>query len=154
MSVNHVILVGRLGRDPESRFTGGGTQVANFSIATEESYKDRNGDKQKKTEWHRLIAWGKLAEIVQKYLTKGSLIYIEGTLATRKWKDKENIERYTTEITVRQLRMLGGGTRRSDDSDASAEDHTQGDHGDRYDAQRPGSDAGSGSQISDEDIPF
>src|ERR1700759_5582897 len=100
MSVNKVILVGRLGRDPETRFTGGGQAVANFTMATDETYKDRNGERQKKTEWHRIVAWGPRAEFAQKYLKKGSLIYLEGRLQTREWQDKENQKRSTTEINV------------------------------------------------------
>jgi single-strand DNA-binding protein len=89
MSVNKVILIGRLGRDPETRFTASGQAVANFSIATDESYKDRNGERQKRTEWHRLVVWGKQAEVVQKFLKKGSQAYFEGRLQTREWQDKE-----------------------------------------------------------------
>src|SRR5260370_38720726 len=83
MSVNKVILVGRLGRDPETRYTGGGQAVANFSMATDESYKDKNGERQKRTEWHKIVAWSKLAEIAQQDLKKGSLLYLEGPLQTR-----------------------------------------------------------------------
>src|SRR5271157_4435525 len=108
MSVNKVILVGRLGKDPEVRFTGGGQAVANFTMATDYSYKDRNGERQKRTEWHRIVAWRKLAEIVQQYLKKGSLIYIEGRIETREWQDKEGQKRYTTEIIANEMRMLGG----------------------------------------------
>lgn len=147
MSVNKVILVGRLGRDPETRFTGGGQAVANFSMATDETYKDRNGVKQKKTEWHKLVAWGKLAEIVQKFLTKGSLIYIEGTLHTREWQDKEGVKKYTTEITAYQMRMLGGGDRRQPaDGDA--------DSGPAESYNHQGTGGTAGPEISDEDIPF
>ncbi len=110
MSVNRVILVGRLGREPETRYTSEGTAVCNFSLATDESYKDKSGEKQKKTEWHKLVAWGKLAEIVQQYLTKGSLVYIEGKLQTRKW-EKDGQERQSTEIVCQSMKMLGGGKR-------------------------------------------
>ncbi len=85
MSVNKVILVGRLGRDPETRYTGGGQAVANFSVATDETYKDRNGERQKRTEWHRITVWGKQAEIAQQYLKKGSLVFIEGRIQSREW---------------------------------------------------------------------
>ncbi len=95
MSVNKAILVGRLGKDPETRFTSGGQAVATFNMATDSSYKDRNGERQKRTEWHRIKAWGKLAEIVQQYLKKGSLIFIEGRIETREWQDKEGVKRYT-----------------------------------------------------------
>src|SRR4051794_38900692 len=98
MSVNKVILVGRLGRDPETRYTGSGQAVANFSIATDESYKDKNGEKQKRTEWHKIIVWGKQAEIAQQYLKKGGLVFIEGRIQSREWKDKENAKHVSFEI--------------------------------------------------------
>jgi single-strand DNA-binding protein len=87
MSVNKAILVGRLGRDPETRFTGGGQAVANFSVATDETYKDKNGERQKRTEWHKIVVWGKQAEIAQQYLKKGSLVFIEGRIQSREWQD-------------------------------------------------------------------
>src|SRR5215475_4627365 len=108
MSVNKVILVGRLGRDPETRYTGGGQAVANFSLATDSTYKDKNGERQKRTEWHKLVVWGKQAEIAQQYLKKGSLIFVDGRLQTREWQDKEGQKRTTTEIVVNDFRMLGG----------------------------------------------
>ena len=108
-SINKVILIGRLGRDPEIRYTPNGDAVANFSIATSENWKDKNtGEKKEKTEWHRLVAFRRLAEIIGEYLTKGSQIYIEGKLQTREWDDKEGNKRYTTEIVVNQMQMLGG----------------------------------------------
>lgn len=107
-SVNRVTLVGRLGQDPETKEVNG-TTVANFSIATSETWKDKDsGERKERTEWHRLVAWGRQAEIVGEYLNKGSLIYIEGQLQTRKWTDKEDNERYTTEIRVGMMKMLGG----------------------------------------------
>src|SRR4029077_5000133 len=108
MSVNKVILVGRLGRDPETRYTGGGQAVANFSMATDETYKDKNGERQKRTEWHKIVVWSKMAEIAQQYLKKGSLLYLEGRLQTREWQDKEGQKRTTTEIVATNFRMLGG----------------------------------------------
>lgn len=153
MSVNKAILVGRIGRDPETRFTGGGTAVANFSVATEESFKDRSGNKQKKTEWHRIITWGKLAEIVQQYVTKGMLVYIEGSIGTREWKDKEGNKRTSTEITARNLRMLGGGTRKDGGSNAGGEDSHWDDQEDR-DSRGSSSQGTSGPEIADDDIPF
>ena len=108
MSVNKVILVGRLGRDPETRYTGGGQAVANFSVATDETYKDRNGEKQKRTEWHKIVVWGKQAEIAQQYLKKGSLIFIEGRIQSREWQDKEGQKRTSFEIVASNFRMLGG----------------------------------------------
>src|SRR6266851_5738832 len=112
MSVNKVILVGRLGRDPETRYTGSGQAVANFSIATDESYKDKNGEKQKRTEWHRIILWGKQAEIAQKYLTKGALVFVEGRIQSREWEDKEKEKHTSFEIVGTNFRMLGGGDAR------------------------------------------
>jgi len=108
MSVNKVILVGRLGRDPETRFTSGGQAVANFSVATDESYKDRNGERQKRTEWHKIVVWGKQAEIAQQYLKKGSLVFIEGRIQSREWQDKEGQKRTSFEIVASNFRMLGG----------------------------------------------
>jgi single-strand DNA-binding protein len=97
-SLNKVILIGRLGRDPEMRYTPSGQPVANFSIATDESYKDKQGQKVEKSEWHRIVVWGKQAEFCGNYLSKGRLVYIEGKLETRKWTDKDGAEKYTTEI--------------------------------------------------------
>src|SRR5271155_1430033 len=108
MSVNKVILVGRLGRDPETRFTGGGQAVANFSVATDETYKDKNGERQKRTEWHKIVVWGKQAEIAQQYLKKGSLLFIEGRIQSREWQDKEGQKRASFEIVASNFRMLGG----------------------------------------------
>src|ERR1700691_4198134 len=108
MSVNKVILVGRLGRDPETRYTGGGQAVANFSVATDETYKDKSGDRQKRTEWHKIVVWGKQAEIAQQYLKKGSLIFIEGRIQSREWQDKEDQKRTSFEIVATNFRMLGG----------------------------------------------
>ena len=90
MSVNKAILVGRLGRDPETRYTSGGQAVANFTLATDETFKDRAGERQKRTEWHRVVLWGKLAEIAQQYLKKGQLVYLEGRIQSRQWEDKRD----------------------------------------------------------------
>jgi single-strand DNA-binding protein len=107
MSVNKVILVGNLGKDPELRYTASGTAVCNFSIATTERFKDREGQQQEKTEWHNISTWRQLAEICGKYLTKGKQVYIEGKLQTRKWEDRDGNDRYTTEIVADQMQMLG-----------------------------------------------
>jgi single-strand DNA-binding protein len=147
MSVNKVILVGRLGRDPETRFTGGGQAVANFTLATDSTYKDRSGERQKKTEWHRIVAWSKLAEICQQYLKKGSLIYIEGRLQTREWEDKSGQKRTTTEIVASEMRMLGS---RSDSAAAGA----GASHAAEPDAIAADDTGGHEPSISDEDIPF
>ena len=106
--VNKVILIGNLGRDPEIRYTPDGTAVANFSIATSREWSDRNtGEKKKQVEWHRIVAFRRLAEICGEYLSKGSQIYIEGHLQTREWDDKDGNKRYTTEIVANQMQMLG-----------------------------------------------
>ena len=113
--VNKVILIGNLGADPEVRYTPDGAPVANFNLATSESWNDRSsGEKQERTEWHRLVVWRKLAEIAGQYLKKGSKIYIEGKLQTRSWEDQSGQKRYTTEVVVNELQMLdsrgeGGG---------------------------------------------
>jgi single-strand DNA-binding protein len=106
-SVNKVILVGNLGRDPETRYTAGGDPITNVSIATTDTWKDKNGEKQEKTEWHRVAFFGKLAEIAGEYLKKGSQVYVEGRLQTRKWQDKEGQDKYTTEIVADRMQMLG-----------------------------------------------
>jgi single-strand DNA-binding protein len=106
MSVNKVILVGRLGRDPETRYTGGGSAVSNFTLATDETFKS-NGERQKRTEWHKLVVFGKQAEIAQQYLKKGSLVFIDGRIQTREWQDKEGQKRTSFEIVVNNFQMLG-----------------------------------------------
>ncbi len=103
--VNKTILVGRLGRDPETRFTGGGIAVGNFSMATDETYKDKNGERQKRTEWHRIIVWGKQAEIAQKYLKKGALVFVEGRIQSREW-EKDGEKHRSFEIVANNFRML------------------------------------------------
>jgi single-strand DNA-binding protein len=152
MSVNKAILVGRLGRDPETRYTSGGQAVANFTLATDETFKDRSGERQKRTEWHRVVLWGKLAEIAQQYLKKGMLVYVEGRIQTRQWEDKrDGQKRQTTEIVGTTMRMLGSrgegtgigpgpGAGRSADSD--------------MEGMMPSDEPAAGTEISDEDIPF
>lgn len=106
-SVNKVILVGNLGRDAEMRYTTAGAAVATFSIATTESWKGRDGERQEKTEWHRVVLWGKQAESLQEYLVKGKQVYVEGRLQTRQWDDKDGNKRYTTEIKADRITLLG-----------------------------------------------
>ena len=106
-SVNKVILIGNLGRDPEVRFTQGGTPVANFTMATTERWNDPSGEKKEKTEWHRIVVWGKQAEIAGEYLRKGRPVYIEGSLQTREWVDRDGNKRYTTEVRAQRLQLLG-----------------------------------------------
>lgn len=126
-SLNKAMLIGRLGQDPEVRYTQSNTAVANFSLATNERYKDRNGEFQERTEWHRIVAWGRTAEICQEYLKKGSLVYIEGPIQTREWEDKDGQKKYTTEIKALTMQMLdsrgdqmGGGETSSKPKNSSA----------------------------------
>jgi len=159
MSVNKVILVGRLGRDPETRYTGGGQAVANFSVATDETYKDKAGERQKRTEWHKIVVWGKQAEIAQQYLKKGSLIFIEGRIQSREWQDKEGQKRTSFEIVASNFRMLGG---RGDGGGSGGGGGSMGGgRAEEHDQSAPADDFGgggsaghSGPEISDEDIPF
>lgn len=135
MSVNKVILIGRLGRDPETRFTSSGTAVCNFTLATDESYKDRSGERQKRTEWHRVQVWQKLAEICQQYLKKGMLVYIEGRIQTREWEDqRDGQKKSTTEIVANAMRMLEGKKDGAAPHESEAPAH--------------------GAEIDDSDIPF
>ena len=106
-SVNKVILVGHLGKDPEIRYTGNSIPVASFSLATTEYYKDKNGNRQEITEWHNIVAWRSLAELSEKYLKKGKQLYVEGKLRTRSWDDKEGNKRYTTEVIADNFVLLG-----------------------------------------------
>lgn len=108
-SINKAIIIGNVGKDPEVKYTNAGRAIANLSIATSSSWKDKNtGEKKEETEWHRIVFYDRLAEVVGEYVKKGSSIYVEGRLKTRKWQDKEGIDRYTTEIQADQMTMLGG----------------------------------------------
>lgn len=132
MSVNKVILVGRLGNNPEIRYTPSGAAVANFSLATNESWNDKSGQKQERTEWHRVVVWGKLAQLCGEYLTKGRQCFVEGRLQTRQWQDKDGQTKYTTEVIATTVQFLGdragagqgatygGGARANNASDESA----------------------------------
>ena len=106
--VNKVMLIGHLGADPELRYTPSGAAVANFRMATSETWTDANGEKQERTEWHSIVAWRKLAEICGEYLKKGSQVYIEGRLQTRSWEGQDGVKRYSTEVVARDMQMLGG----------------------------------------------
>ena len=147
MSYNKAILIGNLGRDPEIRTTQTGKQVAALNLATSEKYKDRDGNYADKTEWHRLVAWGNLAQICERHLKKGSRILVEGKIETRKWTSSQGEDRYTTEIIVRELKMLGdsGGNR---DQQGQGQGQPSRDH----QAPMPG-DYGSADDLND-DIPF
>jgi single-strand DNA-binding protein len=107
--VNKVILLGRVGRNPEVRYAASGAAVANFSIATTETWKDKSGAKQEKTEWHKITAWNRLGEICGEYVSKGMMLYIEGKLTTRSWEDKSGEKKYSTEVIADSIKMLGGG---------------------------------------------
>jgi single-strand DNA-binding protein len=108
-SVNKAIIIGHLGADPEVRYTQGGQAVANFNVATSENWNDQQGNRQERTEWHRIVAWGKLGELCKQYLSKGRQVYIEGRIQTSKWQDKDGNDRYTTEIVANQVTFLGSG---------------------------------------------
>ena len=137
--INKVILVGNVGQDPEIRYTPQGAAVANLSVATSESWKDKNtGEQQEKTEWHRVVAFRRLAEIIGEYVNKGSKVYIEGKLQTRKWQDNNGQDRYTTEIVANEMQMLGSRGRNDDSV------------GEEFAA--PSGNAGDGG--FDDDIPF
>jgi single-strand DNA-binding protein len=144
-SVNKVILVGNLGRDAELRYTPGGAAVATLNLATTEVFKDREGQKKEDTQWHRVILWGKTAETLQDYLTKGKQIYVEGKLQTRKWKDKDGNDKYTTEVRGDRVVLLGGGSRgeglASRGSSSSSEEFAH-------------AEVGGGVELTDDDIPF
>jgi len=113
MSVNKVILVGRLGADPEVRYSGGGTAVTNFRVATDRQWKDKDGNKQQETEWHRCVAFGRTGEVCGEYLHKGSQVYVEGRIKTKEWADKDGNKRWSTDILVEQMKMLGSKGERS-----------------------------------------
>ena len=148
--MNKVILIGNLGADPEVRYTPDGAPVANFNLATSESWNDRtSGEKQERTEWHRLVVWRKLAEIAGQYLKKGSKIYVEGKLQTRSWEDQSGQKRYTTEVVVNDMQMLdsrgeggGGGGVARDPGPAAQPEY----------GPPPGGGSGGGSE--DDDLPF
>lgn len=158
-SVNKVILVGNLGRDPEMRYMPSGDALASFSIATTDTWKDKSGQRQERTEWHRISMFGKQAEIAGQYLKKGSSVYIEGRLQTRKWTDKEGQERQTTEVVADRMQMLGG---RSGGNAFEVMDDDDMDQTPRQSAprqQQPAGNAkpassGSGFDDFEDDIPF
>jgi len=149
--VNKVIIIGNLGKDPETRYMPSGSAVTNMSIATAESWKDKvSGEQQERTEWHKVAMFGKLAEIAAEYLRKGSQVYIEGKLRTRKWQDKEGKDRYTTEIVADEMYMLGG---KSGGAGASASASAGGGQ-QRTAAAVNDSDGGGPPGDFDDDIPF
>ncbi len=151
--INKVILVGNVGRDPELRYTASGTAVANFSLATSRRYKDRDGNQQEQTEWHRCVAWARTAEIVNQYANKGKQLYIEGRLQTRQWEDRDGNTRYTTEVVADNIQLLGraggggggGGGDYGDPGPASAPSEG---------ASGGGTAGGGDAPVNDDDIPF
>lgn len=118
MSINKVMIIGRLGQDPELKYTPSGAAVCNFTLATSESWADKSGQKQEKTEWHRVVVWGKLAELCNQYLGKGRQAYIEGSLQTRSWDAKDGTKRYITEINARNVQFLGSNANAGDTASA------------------------------------
>lgn len=123
--MNKVFLIGRLGRDPETKYTASGQAVCNFSVATDESYKDRNGERQKKTEWHKIVVWGKQGEASQQYLKKGSLVFIEGRIQSREWQDKEGLKRTSFEIVAGEFRCLDGRSANGKDAEREKPEPTR-----------------------------
>ncbi|MCC7440337.1 MAG: single-stranded DNA-binding protein [Bdellovibrionales bacterium] len=159
MSVNKVILVGRLGQNPEMRYTPSGAAVANFSLATNENWVGKDGQKQERTEWHRIVVWGKLAELCNQYLQKGREAYLEGRLQTRQWQDKDGHTKYTTEIHAQTVQFLGGGAGRG----ADRGDVASAPSGASYDMGGPSAQGAAASgggfaqqapSFTEDDIPF
>jgi single-strand DNA-binding protein len=150
--VNKVILVGNLGKDPETRYMPNGKAVTNFSIATSESWKDKQtGEQREQTEWHNIVMYDRLAEIAAEYLKKGSQVYIEGKLRTRKWQDKEGRDRYTTEINANEMQMLGARPGASSSGAPSPAQRTEVERSPSTPARAP---AAAGGVEFDDDIPF
>ncbi len=148
MGVNKVILIGNLGKDPELRYTPGGQAVATFSLATTERWNDKNGQRQDRTEWHNIVVWGKLAELVNQYLKKGRSAYIEGRITTRSWDDRDGVKKYRTEIVANQVQFLGSANSSANDMEPSV-----------MDQNIPGFDMAPvepsiGGAAVDEDLPF
>jgi single-strand DNA-binding protein len=153
-SVNKVIIIGNLGRDPETRYMPEGGAITNISVATTETWKDKQGEKQEKTEWHRVAFFGKLAEIAGEYLKKGSQVYVEGRLQTRKWQDKDGADKYTTEIVANAMQMLGsrqgmGGGDRGGDTGGEREGASA-----RAQPKATAKPAGGKFDDLEDDIPF
>ncbi len=154
--INKAIIVGRLGKDPETRYTGEGKAVTNFSIATSEEWKDKNtGEKKENTEWHRIVAWDRLAEICDQFLHKGSMVYVEGKIQTRQWQDNDGNTKYTTEIIAKIMQMLdsknaGGDNRAQSGQSGQSRQGYQSQGGGQ---QQQGHQGGQGGAMND-DIPF
>lgn len=152
-SVNKVILLGRLGKDPEVKYTPSGTAVAKFTLATNDRFKDKDGNWQDRTEWHNITAWARTAEVVGEYLKKGSQVYIEGSLRTHSWDDKQTGQKkYMTEINVNDLVMLGGKGESGGGGDFAASRSAPA--GNNFDQRTPEPEPAGAGPITDEDIPF
>jgi single-strand DNA-binding protein len=154
--INKVILVGNLGKDPEMKYTASGAAIANITVATSESWNDKQtGEKVEKTEWHRVVAFQRLAEIMGEYLKKGSQVYIEGKIQTRKWQDQSGADRYSTEVVASQMQMLGGGVTDSNRNPKPPEQQGSGFR--KPEDKKPVGSAGeavTGNDFTDDDIPF
>jgi single-strand DNA-binding protein len=150
-SINKVILIGNLGKDPETRYMPNGEAVTNITLATTETWKDKNGEKQEKTEWHRVTFYRKLAEIAGEYLKKGRSVYVEGRLETRKWTDKSGVERYTTDIIATDMKMLGS---KSGSAAFDAPDREEGGFASSPSGSKAPAKSSSGFDDMDDDIPF
>jgi single-strand DNA-binding protein len=158
-SVNKVILLGNLGRDPETRYTTGGDAVTNLRIATSEQWKDKSGEKQERTEWHSVVLFGRQAEVAGEYLKKGRSVYIEGRLQTRKYTDKEGVEKYSTEIVADRMQLLGGRGEGGGDAEFSGGGSSGGsaprrESGGSGGGAKPAGGARKGVDDFDDDIPF
>ncbi len=151
-SVNKVILIGRLGKDPAVTYTPSGAPVAKFSLATDEVFKDRSGEQQKRTEWHNIVAWNKLAEICGQYLTKGKQVYIEGSIRSRQWEDQAGNKRTAYDIVARDMKMLGS---KADSERAAVAAAAPPPSADRASMERPpAAEPPPEPEITDEDVPF
>ncbi|MAI26208.1 MAG: single-stranded DNA-binding protein [Myxococcota bacterium] len=144
--VNKVILLGNLGRDPELRYTQSGQAVANFTLATSENWNDKSGERVEKTEWHRVVVWGKVAELCSQYLSKGRSVYLEGRIQTREWEDKEGQKRFTTEVNAQTVQFLGSG-RNENNTAGPGTDMPAGN-------APPDTSGGGGPPAPGDDIPF
>jgi single-strand DNA-binding protein len=154
-SVNKVILLGRLGKDPEVKYTPSGTAVAKFSLATSDRFKDKDGNWQDRTEWHNLTAWARTAEIVGEYLKKGSQVYVEGSLRTHSWDDKQTGQKkYMTEVNINELVMLGGKSDGAGGGGGEFASSRGAAGGNNFDQRTPEPAAAGAGPITDEDIPF
>jgi single-strand DNA-binding protein len=159
--VNKAILVGNLGRDPELRYTQNGQAVVNFTLATSETWTDKSGERVERTEWHRIVVWGKTGEMCAQYLSKGRTVYVEGRIQTREWEDKDGNKRYTTEINAQTVNFIGprtggggGAGAGAGEPDAGAGEPDAGDMGGGGASRGGGPDAGDAGPPADDDIPF